>query len=339
MSSASRRLSYFWGPRIASAARKRWCVLRHPHVRHPLRGARLPRPGVLPSSPRGRHVPRRAVRRVPPRTSASSCTTATVRIGGGTVFTYEVLIQCSSTIEIGERCMFGQSTIIVDGNHRFRDLDRPMLEQGYDLRPIRIGDDASSRRKCTIIADVGERAFDRRELASSRRPSRLHRRRGRRRRKVIEYFGPPESRASVPPPLNAGQQLLARSRRSALAHTAAPSQRRAGRDDAASRAPRPRAGVPGRAPTAVAEVRLRRRGACRRTPARPRRPPPSARSTPRASAGGTCSALGAAVVAQVQARARRAAGRGRGPRRGTAGPRRSRRRRSRSAFLTLTFVV
>jgi acetyltransferase-like isoleucine patch superfamily enzyme len=55
--------------------------------------------------------------------------------------------------------MFGQSTIVVDGNHRFRDLTKPMLAQGYELRPIRIGDDATITTKCTIIADVGQRAF------------------------------------------------------------------------------------------------------------------------------------------------------------------------------------
>ena len=33
--------------------------------------------------------------------------------------------------------------MVVDGNHRFRDLDRPMLAQGYDLRPLTIEDDAT----------------------------------------------------------------------------------------------------------------------------------------------------------------------------------------------------
>jgi len=28
--------------------------------------------------------------------------------------------------------VFGQSTMIVDGNHRFRDLTKPLLKQGYD---------------------------------------------------------------------------------------------------------------------------------------------------------------------------------------------------------------
>jgi acetyltransferase-like isoleucine patch superfamily enzyme len=82
-----------------------------------------------------------------------------IRIGSGTHFTYSVLIQCSTTIEIGQRTMFGQSTIVVDGQHRFRDLTRPMLEQGYDFHHVTIEDDATITTKCTIMADVGRRAF------------------------------------------------------------------------------------------------------------------------------------------------------------------------------------
>jgi len=82
-----------------------------------------------------------------------------VEIGTGSVFTYDVVIQCSTSIVIGERCMFGQATLVVDGNHRFRALDKPMLSQGYDFRPLRIDDDATVTTKCTIIADLGERAF------------------------------------------------------------------------------------------------------------------------------------------------------------------------------------
>jgi acetyltransferase-like isoleucine patch superfamily enzyme len=82
-----------------------------------------------------------------------------VTIGSGTHFTYSVLVQCTTTIEIGERCMFGQTTILLDGQHRFRDLSRPMLEQGYDFQPVRIEDDAVITTKCTIMADVGRRAF------------------------------------------------------------------------------------------------------------------------------------------------------------------------------------
>ena len=153
-----RRLTYAWGPRIASAARKRWLLLRHPHVDIRFDGPVYLGPGFSLFCPEGGtfHVGPRVEFR---RGFRCELHGGTVRIGGGTVFTYYVLVQCTGSIDIGERCMFGQSTIVVDGNHRFRDLTKPMLAQGYDLRPIRIGDDATITTKCTIIADVGERAF------------------------------------------------------------------------------------------------------------------------------------------------------------------------------------
>jgi acetyltransferase-like isoleucine patch superfamily enzyme len=49
--------------------------------------------------------------------------------------------------------------MLVDGNHRFRDLDRPLLAPRYDFRPLRIGDDVMVSTKCTVIADLAERAF------------------------------------------------------------------------------------------------------------------------------------------------------------------------------------
>ena len=153
-----RRLSYAWGPRIASAARKRWLLLRHPHVDIRFDGPVYLGPGFSLFCPEGGtfHVGPSVEFR---RDFRCELHGGTVRIGEGTVFTYYVLMQCTGTIDIGKRCMFGQSTIVVDGNHRFKDLTKPMLAQGYDLRPIRIGDDATITTKCTIIADVGERAF------------------------------------------------------------------------------------------------------------------------------------------------------------------------------------
>jgi acetyltransferase-like isoleucine patch superfamily enzyme len=67
-------------------------------------------------------------------------------------------MQCTTSIDIGVRCTFGQSSIVVDGQHRFRDLDRPMLEQGYDFTPIVIEDDVTVTTKCTIMAPIARRA-------------------------------------------------------------------------------------------------------------------------------------------------------------------------------------
>lgn len=117
-----------------------------------------------------------------------------VEIGAGCVFTSNALVQCTTTITIGERCMFGQSLLMADGNHRFRDLDTPMLDQGYDYQPIVIEDDVTVTTKCTIIgARVGTRSVIGANSVIVKdvppycvavgAPA-----------KIIEYFGPPELR-------------------------------------------------------------------------------------------------------------------------------------------------
>jgi acetyltransferase-like isoleucine patch superfamily enzyme len=81
-----------------------------------------------------------------------------ISIGEGSVFTYDALIQCTTSMDIGKYCMVGQATLLVDGNHRFRDTERLLLEQGHELRPLRIEDHAAIFTKSTVFADVGERA-------------------------------------------------------------------------------------------------------------------------------------------------------------------------------------
>ena len=83
----------------------------------------------------------------------------TVVIGARTCFTSNVLIQCSTSIEIGERCSFGQSVLIVDGQHRYDDTERHWLDQGYDFTPFKIGDGVGVSDKCTVQAEIGERAM------------------------------------------------------------------------------------------------------------------------------------------------------------------------------------
>ena len=116
-----------------------------------------------------------------------------VTIGANTVFTSHALIQCSTSIDIGRRAALGQALLIADGNHRFRDPDKHLLDQGYDFRPITIGDGAVVMTKCTVLADIGERAIIGANsvvtkpippfclaLGAPARP--------------VEYFGPPDRR-------------------------------------------------------------------------------------------------------------------------------------------------
>lgn len=182
---------YYRGPRLMSAIRKRWVLVRNPHADIRFEGPVYLGPGFSLHAPNGGTFVvgpgvefRRGFR------CELGVADARVTVGAGTVFTYYVLIQCSTSIDIGERAQFGQSTILIDGNHRFRDLDRPMLAQGYDFRPLRIADDATVTTKCTIINDLGTRCFVGANSVVTRpvppycvavgAPAR-----------VVEYFGPP----------------------------------------------------------------------------------------------------------------------------------------------------
>lgn len=80
-----------------------------------------------------------------------------VEIGADTQLTYNVIIQCSTSIVIGARCMIGAG-LIVDGNHRFVDSDLPLSRLGYEYRPVAIGDDVYIGVGAIVMADVGDRA-------------------------------------------------------------------------------------------------------------------------------------------------------------------------------------
>jgi acetyltransferase-like isoleucine patch superfamily enzyme len=77
-----------------------------------------------------------------------------VRIGAGTVLTYNVVIQATVEVTIGERCLFANGASVVDSKHAFRDADLAKL----DFAPVHVGDDVWVASKATVAADVGDRA-------------------------------------------------------------------------------------------------------------------------------------------------------------------------------------
>lgn len=83
---------------------------------------------------------------------------STVRIGAGTTFTRDVMIQCTKEITIGRGCLFANGAHVVDSRHEFRDPTRPLIEQGLSFAPLTIGDDVWVAAKAVINADVGDRA-------------------------------------------------------------------------------------------------------------------------------------------------------------------------------------
>ncbi len=179
------------GPRLMSWLRKRWVMWRNPQAHIEFRGPVYLGPRFSLDMPRGgTFIVGPAVEFRRGFRAEFGTPEATITVGASVVFTYDVLIQCSSSITIGDHCQFGQASLLVDGNHRFRELDRPMLAQGYDLRPVRIADHAVVTTKCTVLADIGERTFVGANSVVSRPLPAFCAAAGAPAR-ALEYFGPP----------------------------------------------------------------------------------------------------------------------------------------------------
>jgi acetyltransferase-like isoleucine patch superfamily enzyme len=153
-----RKVGYGRGPRIMSELRKRWVLLRHPHANIRFEGPvylgpgfslDIPGPGTFIVGPNVEF--RRNFR-------AEIVGDGTITIGAGCYFTYNVLMACSTRIEIGERCGMALACSIYDGNHRYRDISKPFLDQGYEFRTVRLADDVQIHALCTILNSIGERS-------------------------------------------------------------------------------------------------------------------------------------------------------------------------------------
>jgi acetyltransferase-like isoleucine patch superfamily enzyme len=150
-------LGYGWGPRLRSEIRKRWILFSHPHADIRFEGPvhigpgfslYIPGPGSFIVGPNVEF--RRGFR-------AEVVSSGRVVIGARCTFSYYSLIQITGSLEIGEGCGFGQSCAIFDGNHLYRDLNQPFMMQGFELRPIRIGEECGILTKTTILNDIGDR--------------------------------------------------------------------------------------------------------------------------------------------------------------------------------------
>jgi acetyltransferase-like isoleucine patch superfamily enzyme len=179
------------GPMLMSWLRKRWAIWRNPHATIDFRGSVYCGPGFSLDMPRGGVLMvghgvefRRNFR------AEFGGPESRITIGELAVFTYDVVVQCTTSIDIGAFVQFGQASLVVDGNHRFRDLDTPMLSQGYDFTPLTIADHATVTTKCTIMADIGERTFVGANSVVSKPLPAFCLAAGAPAR-VLEYYGPP----------------------------------------------------------------------------------------------------------------------------------------------------
>lgn len=153
------RIFYFHGPRLMSRVRRWWVLFRNPRADIRFQGEAYLGPGFSIHAPYGGTFivgPRVEFRR---RFRAELGPNATIVIGADCYLTYDVIITCDTSIEIGERCGLGQCTYVADGSHRYRDLTKQFREQGYDYRPIKIEDDVQIHSKCTIVNSIGKRAL------------------------------------------------------------------------------------------------------------------------------------------------------------------------------------
>jgi acetyltransferase-like isoleucine patch superfamily enzyme len=154
------RIGYGKGPRIMSRLRKWWVIYRHP-----LGTVRFEEPVHLGPG-FSLHMPGEGTFIVGPGTTfragfkAEISGNGRIEIGANVTFNYDCVIQCTTSVEIGDRCLFAPGALVVDGSHRFRDPDRPLVAQGYDYRPVRIDHDVAVMAKATVIGvELGAHAF------------------------------------------------------------------------------------------------------------------------------------------------------------------------------------
>lgn len=179
------------GPWIMSWLRRRWVLFRNPHAHIEFQGPAYLGPGFSLHMPRGgTFIVGPAVEFRRGFRAEFAGPDSRITIGAGCYLTYDVIIACSTSIEIGERCGIGQSAFLVDGSHRYRDLTRTFLEQGYDYRPIRLEDDVQIHSKCTIINSIQTRSIVAANAVVTK-PVPPYCVVGGVPARVLEYFGPP----------------------------------------------------------------------------------------------------------------------------------------------------
>lgn len=187
-----REIGYVRGPRLMSRLRKWWVLARNPQATIRFVEPVYLGPGFSLHMPDGGEFVAGPAVEFRRNFRAEIGPQGRVVIGAGSYLTYDVIIACSTSVEIGERCGVAQATFIADGNHRYRDLDKPFLAQGYEFRPIKIGDDAQIHSKCTIIADIGERSIIGANAVVTKPIPPFSLAAGVPAR-VLEYFGPPDT--------------------------------------------------------------------------------------------------------------------------------------------------
>jgi acetyltransferase-like isoleucine patch superfamily enzyme len=83
---------------------------------------------------------------------------AVVEIGAGTALGERCVITAHAGVRIGARCLLADEVVLVDGNPRFADVERPIRAQGVEAAPIAIGDDVRIGPSAAVLPGVTIRA-------------------------------------------------------------------------------------------------------------------------------------------------------------------------------------
>lgn len=77
-----------------------------------------------------------------------------IKIGDYVSFNNYCSLNCLGKITIGEYCIFGENVRIYDHNHKFNDLCKPIMEQGYSIAQVTIGKHCWFGSNVTILKGV-----------------------------------------------------------------------------------------------------------------------------------------------------------------------------------------
>lgn len=77
-----------------------------------------------------------------------------LNVGDRTVFGHHCTVASCECVEIGADCLIAEMVSIRDHDHRFDRLDAPILEQGAEIAPVRIGRNVWLGAKVTVVKGV-----------------------------------------------------------------------------------------------------------------------------------------------------------------------------------------
>ncbi|MCR4874138.1 MAG: acyltransferase [Clostridia bacterium] len=77
--------------------------------------------------------------------------TGRIEIGEGCFFNNDCSLNAQKEIKIGKDCAFGEGVKIYDHNHKFRDSEVRIANQGFSVDPVIIGDNCWIGSNVTIV--------------------------------------------------------------------------------------------------------------------------------------------------------------------------------------------